>query len=183
MFNKDVKKTCLWLLALPLVAIPIRAEPLGRYVGLGVTRNKIGHDSYPYAYNRNASTQGVTVQARFPIIEGSSGWSVSVRPLFNLLPTADGSTGAALGMTATLDRSLNASRRTNLYLGAGGLLGLSGGLAQYEAGLRTQVIGIAGIESAVGKNLVIWIDVKLPTSTPAGSAYSPIMGAGIGWKF
>lgn len=179
------------------VAAERKAQGVNSYLGAGVLLNRQGVDGGGYEADRVIA--GAVVQARFPVTQ-FAGNDISLRPYSNFVAGPNSQFGAAGGVLATYDLSL--SRRTlsdgskvsaaNLYAGAGyqvPFVNNTDANFQSAVGDRGQAVFAVGLEGRLTNSLVGFVDAKFPTTNAANSygatdgSYSPVVSAGLGFKF
>lgn len=173
-----------------------KAAGVGNYLGAGVLLNQQGVDGPDYTAERTVA--GGTIQGRYAVKTFANQNAISVRPYVNFVAGPDSQIGAGGGGLLSYDFSLARKAgvsTTNLYLGAGYQVPFSNNTeANYQSavGQKGQVILAVGVERRLTNSLTGFMDLKFPTTNASYNAetssdnnkgYSPVLTAGVGFRF
>ena len=173
-----------------------KAAGVGNYLGAGVLLNQQGVDGPDYTAERTVA--GGTIQGRYAVKTFANQNAVSVRPYVNFVAGPDSQIGAGGGALLSYDFSLARKvgvSTTNLYLGAGYQVPFANNTeANYQSavGQKGQVILAVGVERRLTNSLTGFMDLKFPTTNASYNAetssdnnkgYSPVLTAGVGFRF
>lgn len=173
-----------------------KAAGVGNYLGAAVLLNQQGVDGPEYTAERTVA--GGTIQGRYAVKTFANQNAVSVRPYVNFVAGPDSQIGAGGGGLLTYDFSLARKAgvsTTNLYLGAGYQVPFANNTeANYQSavGQKGQVILAVGVERRLTNSLTGFMDLKFPTtnasytsetSSDDNKGYSPVLTAGVGFRF
>lgn len=170
-----------------------KAQGVGNYLGAGVLLNSQGVDGGGYTQTRTVF--GGTVQARYAVKTFSNSNSVSVRPYVNFVAGPDSELGVGGGALASYDFSIAKKAgvsTANIYVGAGYQVPFVNDTQanfQSAVGEKGQVVLALGLEGRLTNSLVGFTDLKFPTTNASNSygganaPYSPVLTAGVGFKF
>lgn len=185
---------------------------VGTYVGAGLTLgsrpdlNNVNGLGNPFVPNTigNSTYAGLGIQGRFPVIRSGELNAVSVRPFVGFTGSDFGGMLINGGGTVTYDLSIG--RRTlpdgtkvsstNLYAGVGygasqtygvspafGFKPVTRNLVNRTVQTDNNAIGVIGVETSVGNNAVVFVDVKLPfSSNDVNDSYNATGIVGFGLK-
>lgn len=192
-FSREIAATNTRVTALELAAAR-KAQGVGNYIGAGVLLNQQGVDGNGYDAERTIA--GGTVQSRYAVKTFSNQNAVSVRPYVNFVGTPAGEIGAAGGALLSYDWSVARAKsgvsKVNIYTGVGyqvPFVNNTDANFQSAVGDKGQVVLALGLEGRLTNSLVGFADLKFPTTNAANSygvtdgTYSPVLTAGLGFKF
>ena len=175
-------------------ATAVKAQGVGNYVGAAVLLNNQGQAGG--GKDSNGFVSGATIQGRY-VVASLGRDEVSVRPYVNFAAGSNSQFGAAGGVLATYDWSIARTQvapgktvsAANIYLGGGGQIPFVNGTqanSQSSIGQTGQAVFVTGIEGRLTDALTGFADLKFPTTNAGastGSAYSPVLTAGVALKF
>jgi hypothetical protein len=192
-FSREIAATNTRVTALELAAAR-KAQGVGNYLGAGVLLNQQGVDGNGYDAERTIA--GGTIQGRYAVKTFSNQNAVSVRPYVNFVGTPAGEIGAGGGALLSYDWSVARAKsgvsKVNIYTGVGyqvPFVNNTDANFQSAVGDKGQVVLALGLEGRLTNSLVGFADLKFPTTTAANSygdtngTYSPVLTAGLGFKF
>jgi hypothetical protein len=192
-FSREIAATNTRVTALELAAAR-KAQGVGNYLGAGVLLNQQGVDGNGYDAERTIA--GGTIQGRYAVKTFSNQNAVSVRPYVNFVGTPAGEIGAGGGALLSYDWSVARAKsgvsKVNIYTGVGyqvPFVNNTDANFQSAVGNKGQVVLALGLEGRLTNSLVGFADLKFPTTTAANSygvtdgTYSPVLTAGLGFKF
>ena len=192
-FSREIAATNTRVSALELASAR-KAQGVGNYLGAGVLLNRQGVDGNGYDAERTIA--GGTVQGRYAVKTFSNQNAVSVRPYVNFVGTPAGEIGAGGGALLSYDWSVarvkSGVSKVNIYTGVGyqvPFVNNTDANFQSAVGNKGQVIIALGLEGRLTNSLVGFADLKFPTTNAAnsygvmGGTYSPVLTAGLGFKF
>jgi S-layer homology domain len=175
-------------------AAAVKNQGVGNYVGAAVLLNNQGQAGG--GKDSNGVVSGATIQGRY-VVASLGRDEVSVRPYVNFTAGSNSQFGAAGGVLATYDWSIARTQvapgksvsAANIYLGGGGQIPFVNGTqanSQSAIGQTGQAVFVTGIEGRLTDALTGFADLKFPTTNAGastGSAYSPVLTAGVALKF
>jgi len=192
-FSREIAATNTRVTALELAAAR-KAQGVGNYLGAGVLLNQQGVDGNGYDAERTIA--GGTIQGRYAVKTFSNQNAVSVRPYVNFVGTPAGEIGAGGGALLSYDWSVARAKsgvsKVNIYTGVGyqvPFVNNTDANFQSAVGNKGQVVLALGLEGRLTNSLVGFADLKFPTTNAANSygvtdgTYSPVLTAGLGFKF
>ena len=173
-----------------------KATGVGNYLGAAVLLNQQGVDGPDYTAERTVA--GGTIQGRYAVKTFANQNAVSVRPYVNFVAGPDSQIGAGGGALLSYDFSLARKAgvsTTNMYAGVGYQVPFVNNTEanfQSAAGQKGQAVLAVGLERRITNSLTAFTDLKFPTTNASDSGvtsgdnnkgYSPVLTAGIGFKF
>lgn len=192
-FSRDIADTNARVTALEVAATK-KADGIGNYVGAGILLNSQGIDGN--GYSANHTILGANIQGRYALKTYSNQNAWSVRPFINIVGAPSGDIGSGGGVIGTYDISVAKAKsgvsQWNIYGGLGYQIPFVNNTAsnfQSSVGEKGQVVFALGTEARLTNSLVVYGDLKLPTTNASNSygvtngTYSPVLSTGIGLKF
>ena len=192
-FAKELGATNTRVAALEKAAAQ-KAQGVGNYVGVGVLLNRQGVEGGGHSENRTVA--GATLQGRYVVKTFANQNAISIRPYVNAVAGPDSDFGAGGGAMVSYDlsvaRASSGVSKANIYGAVGYQIPFVNNTDtnfQSAVGEKGQVVLALGIEGRLTNSLVVFTDLKFPT-TNAGNAYGgtnapyyPVLSAGAGFKF